>query len=156
MSPSNTIPRIDSFTVSLHLLAADKLPATRAVQGNYQWPVKHVSPHCMFFLPDAKNCGLRMRRECREHFPRHRGLAIPACITARVSRTCRDACRDRELAVSLEFGGGENIPGILDACATRNLTYLLRGPLGPRQGWCQPMPIGGQVSYPTDSPLPPD
>ena len=24
-----------------------------------------------------------MRRECRERFPRHRGLAIPACITAR-------------------------------------------------------------------------
>ena len=29
------------------------------------------------------NCRLRMRRECRERFPRHRGLAIPTCITAR-------------------------------------------------------------------------
>ena len=27
-------------------------------------------------------------------FPRHRGLAIPTCITARAWRTCRDACRD--------------------------------------------------------------
>ena len=35
-----------------------------------------------------------MRRECRERFHRHRGLAIPTCITARASRTCRDACRD--------------------------------------------------------------
>ena len=27
--------------------------------------------------------GLHMRRECRERFPSHRGLVIPACITAR-------------------------------------------------------------------------
>ena len=37
----------------------------------------------MDFLPDTYNCGLRMRRECRESFPRHRRLAIPTCITAR-------------------------------------------------------------------------
>ena len=35
-----------------------------------------------------------MRRECRERFPRHRGLAIPICITTRAWRTCHDACRD--------------------------------------------------------------
>ena len=46
-----------------------------------------------------------MRREGRERFPRHRGLAIPTCITARTSRTCRDA-------VSFGVGGGENVPGI--------------------------------------------
>ena len=45
-----------------------------------------------------------MRRECRERFPRHRHqrkppFMIPACITARASRTCRDACRDRSPAV---------------------------------------------------------
>ena len=34
-------------------------------------------------LPDMQNCGLRMHRDYRERFPRHRGLAIPACITAR-------------------------------------------------------------------------
>ena len=28
-------------------------------------------------------------------FPRHRGLAIPTSISARASRTCRDACRNR-------------------------------------------------------------
>ena len=44
-----------------------------------------------------------MRRECRERFPRHCGLAIPPCITARASRTCRYAWR--ELAVSFEVGG---------------------------------------------------
>ena len=52
-----------------------------------------------------------MRRECRDRFPRHRDLAIPTCITAPALRTCRDACRDRELAVSFEVGGGENAPG---------------------------------------------
>ena len=41
----------------------------------------------MGLLPDTWNCGLRMRRECRERFPRHRGLAI-----RRASRHVRDAC----------------------------------------------------------------
>ena len=49
-------------------------------------------------MPDTHNCGLRMRRECRERFPRHRGLAIPTCITARAWRTYRDACRDCEVS----------------------------------------------------------
>ena len=30
---------------------------------------------------------------------------------------------------SLTSGGGENVPGIPGACATRNFTYLARGPL---------------------------
>ena len=52
-------------------------------------------------LPDTWNSGLRMRRECRERFPRvtdYKGkhqLAIPACITAFASRTWRDTCRNR-------------------------------------------------------------
>ena len=37
-------------------------------------------------LPDTLNFGQRMRRECRERFPRQRGLAIPTCITARAWR----------------------------------------------------------------------
>ena len=43
----------------------------------------------MGFLPGTLNFGLRMRRECRERFTHHRGLAIPTCITARAWRTCR-------------------------------------------------------------------
>ena len=35
----------------------------------------------MGFLPDTQNYRLRKRWECRERFPRHRGLAIPTCIT---------------------------------------------------------------------------
>ena len=61
---------------------------------------------------------------------RHRGLAIPTCITARAWRTCRDACRDHYLADAFEVGVGENVPGIPGACATRNFTYLVRGPWG--------------------------
>ena len=44
-------------------------------------------------------------------------------------RTCRNACRDRWLAVSFEVGGGENVSGIPSAFATRNFTHLARGPL---------------------------
>ena len=76
-----------------------------------------------------------MRRECRELFPRHRGLAIAGCITARASRTCRDASRDRYLGISFEVGGGGNVPGIPGACATRNFTYLARGPCRPTVTW---------------------
>ena len=83
-----------------------------------------VNSFCMGILPDTQNCGLRMRRECRERFRRHRGLAIPTCITARAWHTCRDACRDRWLAVSVEVSGGENVAGIP---ATHNFAYLVRG-----------------------------
>ena len=76
-----------------------------------------------------------MHRECRKRFPRHRGLAIPTCITARVWRTCRDACRDRWLAVSFEVGGRGSVPGIPVACETRNFTYLVRGPWEDIMAW---------------------
>ena len=68
-----------------------------------------------------------MRRECRERFL-HRGLAIPTCITARAWRTRRAAWWDRLLAVPFEVDGVENVPGIPNACTTRNFMYLVRGP----------------------------
>ena len=52
---------------------------------------------------------LRMRRECRKRFPHHHGLAIPTCLSASAWRTCRDACRDRKLTVSIEVDGRENV-----------------------------------------------
>ena len=63
-----------------------------------------------------------MRRECRESFPCHRGLAIPTW------HTCRDGCRDHLLTVSLEVGARENVPGIPGECATRTFASLVRGP----------------------------
>ena len=82
----------------------------------------------MGLLPDTKIIGLRMRRGWRERFPRQLMLAIPTYITAHAWRTCREACRDRELAVSFEVGGGGNVLGIPGACATRDFRYLVRYP----------------------------
>ena len=65
--------------------------------------------------PLARYVKLRlcMCRECRERFS---------------WRTCRDACRDRQLVVSFEVGSGENVLGIPGACATLNFPDLVRGP----------------------------
>ena len=63
--------------------------AQRVARG-LQRPLQGV---VMGLLPDTQNCGLRMRRECRERFPHQRGLAIPTYITTRALRTCRDAYR---------------------------------------------------------------
>ena len=69
-----------------------------------------------------------MRRECRECFPRHwlqrkqlvsdpgmrHGtcvMYVPWCMSGLLTR-----------------GGGENVPSIPGACATRNFTYLVKGP----------------------------
>ena len=82
----------------------------------------------MGLSPDVYNCGLRMRRECRESFPRHLlqrqllvsdpGIHHGTCITH--VPWCMPG--------SLTRGGRENVPGIPGACATRNFTYLARGP----------------------------
>ena len=49
----------------------------------------------MGLLPDMLNCGWACAGNAGNVFPRNHGLAIPTCIKARASRTCRDACRDR-------------------------------------------------------------
>ena len=82
--------------------------------------------HCMGLLPDTQNCGLRMRRE---RFPRHwlqrkplvsdPGMHHGTCVTH--VPWCMSGLLTR--------GDGENVPGICGACATRNLTHLVRGPL---------------------------
>ena len=50
------------------------------------------------------NCGLRMRRECRERFPRHQSQRKPLVndpvIHHGTWRTCRDECLDRLLEVT--------------------------------------------------------
>ena len=78
-----------------------------------------------------------MRRECRERFPRHCGLAIPTCITARAGRTCRDACRDRWLVVSFEVGVGENAPGIP---GKRPMSWWRKHPKQQQPYWCPRLP----------------
>ena len=76
----------------------------------------------MGLLPNTQNCGLRMRLECRERFPRHRlqrkrlvsdhGMYHGTCVTH--VPWC--------MSVSLTRGGEGNVPGIPGACATRNFT----------------------------------
>ena len=82
----------------LHLIQNMTLLVQMAV------PLSHFSTHSGYQIPKKynwpmgrmrKNNGLRISRECRECFPRHSGLAIPTCITARAWCTCRDACRNR-------------------------------------------------------------
>ena len=98
-----------SSTLEKHIrcvvdIRASTLHATSPL--HITWIIKQH--RCSIHGPLARYAKLRvrMRRECRERFPRHRGWAIPTCITARASRTCRDACRDHEQAVSFEIGGG--------------------------------------------------
>ena len=90
------------------------------------FPPRHFL--AMGLLPDTWNCGLRMRRECRERISRHRlqrkplvsdpGMHHGTCVTH--VPWC--------MSESLARGGGENVSGIPGACANRNFTYLVRGP----------------------------
>ena len=74
----------------------------------------------MDLWPDTENCGLRMRRECQERFPRKRLQRKPLVI---------DPGMHNGMSGSLTRGVGENVPGIPGACATHIFTYLARGPL---------------------------
>ena len=70
-------------------------------------------------------------------FKRNRLLAIPACITARASRTCRDSCPDRKPAVAgkrsrhsrrmrnLQFyvSGKRPMP-VISQCTANDLKFL--------------------------------
>ena len=82
----------------------------------------------MGLLPDTWNCGLRMHRECRERFPRHRLQSKPLLNDhGKHHGTCVTHVPWR-MSGSLTYGGGENDPGIPGACATQNVTYLTRDP----------------------------
>ena len=99
------------------------------------WFYAYSLAHCLYPIvwPDCyggksydcssnQNCGFRMRRHTGNVFPAtefkgNRQLTIPACITA--CTWC--------MSWSLTRGSGENVPGILRACATRNFTHLARG-----------------------------
>ena len=79
-------------------------------------------------LPDMQNCGLCMRRECRERFPRHRLQSKPLVSDPGMHHGTCVTHVPWCMSGSLTRGGGENVPGIPGACATRNFTYLARGP----------------------------
>ena len=80
--------------------------------------------YSMGLLPDTQNCGLRMRQEFREPFPRHRPLINDPDMHHGTCATHVPWC----MWGSLIHVGGENVPAIPGACATRNFPYLIRGP----------------------------
>ena len=100
---------------------------------------------CMSLLPDTQNCGLRIRRECRERFSRHRLQRKPLVSDPDMHHgTCVThvpCCMSR----SLTHGGEETVPGIPGACATRNFTYLARGLW---MGKCIPLYHADVIIYP--------
>ena len=71
---------------------------------------------------------MRMRRECGNVFPVTAGK-----WSRHASRHVRDARTVMHAGIAnwrfpLKSATGENVPGIPGACATRNFTYLIRGP----------------------------
>ena len=81
----------------------------------------------MGLLPDTSNCGLRMRQECRERFPRHRLQRKPLVSDPYMYHGTCVRHVPWWMSGSLISGGGENVPGIPGAYATLNFTYLVRG-----------------------------
>ena len=68
------------------------------------------SNHCMGFLLDTQNCGLCMRRECRECFPHHRLQMRPLVSDPGMHH---DMCVTHVpwcMSGSLIRGGGETFP----------------------------------------------
>ena len=99
----------------------------------------------MGLLPHTLNCGLRMRRECRERFPCHRLQRKQLVSDLGIHHGTCVAHVPWCMSGSLTRDGGENVPGIPGAWATGNFTYLIRGPwLGTvNQGW-----VGARIIVP--------
>ena len=69
-----------------------------------------------------------MHRERRESFPRHRLQRKPLVSDSGMHHGTCVTHLPWYMSGSLTRGGAENVPGIPGACATRNFTYLVRGP----------------------------
>ena len=90
----------------------------------------------MYPLPVTQNCGLRMRRECRERFPRHRFQRKLLVSYPGMHHVTRFTQIPWCMSGSLNRGGEENVPGIPGACATHNFMYLVRGPCHQNRQLC--------------------
>ena len=104
----------------------------------------------MDLLPDAQNCGLRMRRECQDRFSRHRlNSKSLVCNPGMHHGTCVTHV-PRCMTGSLIRGGRENVSSISSICATCNFVYLARCPLPVYQTFlCQ---SAGYPSCPFERP----
>ena len=119
---SNPGTHISYVTVILSFWQADLAPESRF------WTFTKKTPS---YRPLARyvKLRLRMRRECRERFPRHwfqrKTLSSDPVMHHGTCVTHVPWC----MSGLLTSGSGENVPGIPGASATRNFTYLVRGPL---------------------------
>ena len=93
-----------------------------------KWILKCDLQNVSHFVPFSICCGLRMRRECRERFPRHRLQWKPPVSDPGMHRGTCVTHVTWCMSGSLNRDGGENVPGIPGACATGNFTYVARGP----------------------------
>ena len=75
-----------------------------------------------------KNCGLCMRRQCRERFPHHRLRRKPLVIHYGMHHGTFVTHVLWCMSGSMTRGGGENVPCIPGPCATCNFTFLVKGP----------------------------
>ena len=98
------------------------------INSLYRYDLDGWTSSIMGLLPDTQNCGLRMRRECRERFPRHQLLRKPRVSDPGMHHGTCITHVPWCMSGSLTRGGVENVPGIPGTCATRNFTYLARGP----------------------------
>ena len=73
-------------------------------------------------------CGLCMHWECRERFPHHRLQRKPLVSDLGMNHGTCATHVSWCMSGSLTRGDGESVPGIPSARATRNCTYLARGP----------------------------
>ena len=108
-----------------------------------KWKISWLKPASMRLLPDTQNCGLRVRRESRERFPRHRLQSKPLVSDPGMHHGTCVTHVPLCMSGSLNRSGGENVPGVPGACANRNFAYLARGPWRARTVW----PGSSQADY---------
>ena len=99
-----------------------------SLRNEFLWNFSFEKRNTMDLLPDTWNCGLCMRRECREHFTRHRLQRKPLVIDPGMHHGTCYTHVPWHMSGSPTRGGGENVPGIPVPCTTRNFKYLARGP----------------------------
>ena len=126
-SVNDTCCRVDWFVGSnSEPLCALGVSCCQQYRVIWDCSISRVNP-AMGLLPDTQNCGLHMRRECWERLLRPRLQWKPLVGDPDVHRGTCVTHVPRCMSGSLTRGGGENVPGIPGACATRHFGYLVRG-----------------------------
>ena len=116
------------------------LPLERACSKSIVFILNHLPP-IESYLESLKNCNGPLTRYVKlrvENAPGMPGTFSPPPTSKKP--LISDPSMHHDMCVtyvpwhvsgSLTHGGGENVPDIPFACATRNFTYLARGPLPP-------------------------